>query len=276
MSIFGTGNQSLFSNLSRILDPGNNVGRITNLFKQNVNPNGGGTILNSQQGPNIQATFATNTPEYKDWRVKISLANNAAFAGPMQDPVFNATQGIIFPYTPTVTVTHVARYSEQSLTHTNYKSYFYDGSEVNAITINGEFTVQNITEGQYLLGAIYFLRSATKMFMGNEKDAGNPPPLVFLDGYGDFYFPHVSCVITNFTHTMPADVDYMEIPSSNSQTVTGAGASLGSTGQKSRLPTTSNIQVTLQPVYSRRNVASNFTLNKFARGELITNKGGFI
>ena len=37
-----------------------------------------------------------------------------------------------------------------------------EGSEAGSIMINGEFPIQNIAEGQYLLAAVYFFRAATK------------------------------------------------------------------------------------------------------------------
>jgi len=154
-----------------------------------------------------------------DWRVRVSLSPSAKIfyqdlsLGPnaLQHPLIE-TNGVIWPYTPQITVSHNAGYSTAHLTHSNYPAHFYNNSEVADITISGEFTVQNQEEGAYLMTAIYFFRSATKMFFGQSVNAGNPPPIVFLDGYGSHYFPHVPCVITNFNHQLPSDVDYLQIP----------------------------------------------------------------
>jgi len=200
-----------------------------------------------------------------DWRVRISLPDSSSLF--YKDTsnnflsVLGRTKGVIFPYTPTISVTHTARYQEQALTHSNYKQYFYDGSDVSAIQIQGDFTVQNHDDAIYLLAAIHFFRSSTKMFFGKDKLAGNPPPIVYLDGYGDYYFPHVSCVVTGFQHTMPSEVDYLEFKN---------GPHIA------RLPTTSQISVTLQPVYSRKNIANNMTLTQFSQGNLLKNNGGFL
>jgi hypothetical protein len=175
--------------------------------------------------------------------------------------------GVIFPYTPQVQVQYTARYANQKLTHSNYDAYFYEGSEVQAITLTGDFTVQNIREGQYLLACIYFFRAATKMWFGQGTNhVGNPPPMVFLDGYGTHYFPHVPCVVTSFSHTMPQDCDYVEVPMVGTTTATSS----------TRLPTTSQISITLQPVYSRKSLAEQFNLDDFAAGKLVQGKGGFI
>jgi len=233
-----------------------------------------------------RASTRPNTPsvrfvnETSDWRVKISLAQSADYFYKDKNPGILAplvkTNGVVFPYTPQISLTHNAKYGATNLTHSNYTNYFYEGSEVQAINISSEFTVQNVNEGAYVLACIQFFRAATKMFFGQGKNVGHPPPMVFLNGYGDYYFPNVSCVITNFTHTMPAEVDYIPV-AINGQAYTddnGTKSTIG--GGYARVPTSSTISITLQPIYSRRNLADNFNLEEFAKGSLIKGKGGFI
>ena len=250
---------------------------------------------NNTQGPNL----VVNYPQANyDWRVRVTLAPNSNYfyndssnnlLSPLRTEVSNNVTsavvqgvnnlfgasgqsriGVIFPYTPTVQVTHTANYTPQRLTHNNYTQYFYDNSEVGAITINGEFTVQNVNEGQYLLATIYFFRSITKMFFGNDQAAGNPPPIVYLNGYGQYYLPNVPCVCTNFTHTMPDSVDYVDIPEPGlNYNPTVTNPVLNST----RLPTTSTVSLTLQPVYSRLSQSQGFSLQDFARGALVNQAG---
>jgi hypothetical protein len=43
-----------------------------------------------------------------------------------------------------------------------------------------------------------------------------------------------------------------------------------------RLPTTSQITVTVQPVYSRSNIHNNMNLVDFSKGKLLANNGGFL
>lgn len=223
-----------------------------------------------------------------DWRLRVSLQPSLAqyFYNDPQNAILNRlreTSGVIFPYTPQVQVTHTARYNPSLLTHSNYASHFYEGSEVQSININADFTVQNIQEGQYLLAVIHFFRTVTKMFYGRDPLAGAPPPLVFLNGYGTVYFPNVSCVVTQFTHTMPSDSDYVEIPVGID--LAGiAGNTVNMTNVPTvRLPVASQLSVNLQPVYSRTNVVQNFSLQSFARGQFVSQvkgsgalTGGFI
>jgi hypothetical protein len=166
-------------------------------------------------------------------------------------------------------VTHQANYQSQKLTHNNYTQYYYDNSEVQAISISGEFTVQNVNEGQYLLASLYFFRSVTKMFFGAEQLAGNPPPIVFLNGYGQYYLPNVPCVVTSFQHTMPADCDYVDVPEPG---LTYNPAVTNPVLNSTRLPTTSTLQLSLQPVYSRM-AQQKFSLRDFSRGALVNQPG---
>ena len=236
-----------------------------------------------------------------DWRLRVSLApNSKVFYKSSNTGILNplkATDGAIFPYTPAVSISHAARYAETKLTHSNYASYFYEGSEVSAVTISGDFTVQTVAEGRYLLAVISFFRSATKMWFGNQDQSsliGSPPPLLYLNGYGKNYFPNVPVLLTSFQHTMPADVDYIDIGGDLGLTTKGPttgtygfkyGGAAGDTTSAStdtahaesfgtRVPTNSQISITLQPVYSRKRIHEQFNLDQFASGSLLT--GGFI
>jgi hypothetical protein len=197
-----------------------------------------------------------------DWRVRISLPpGSSRFYRDKEPALFtpllaSGIDGVVFPYTPQISITHNARYQEQALTHSNYKSYFYEGSDVASIQITGEFTAQNQTEADYVLAAMMFFRACTKMSFGNDASAGTPPVIVFLDGYGHYVLPHVACVITSFQHTLPADVDY--IPSYRA----------AAAGRPQRIPTQSQMQVTLQPVMSRAKVHNEFNLDNYGKGWL--------
>jgi hypothetical protein len=222
-----------------------------------------------------------------DWRVRLSMqpATASLFYANPNNKIMNPlvqTSGLIFPYTPALTIRHSANYNPTKLTHSNYSSYFYEGSEVSGIDINAEFTVQDIAEGQYLMAAIHFMRACTKMFFGQSQLAGTPPPMVFLDGYGSFYLPHVPCVVTSFSHTMPAEVDYINVPigTSLSDVAGNAVNTASNLGPSVRLPTTSTFNISLQPVYSRTNIANNFTLENYSIGALVQpsvgSRGGFL
>lgn len=249
--------------------------------------------LNRSLGVSVRTGFGqgSSTGVGEDWRVRISLATNSTifYKGKnpgIQAPLLN-TSGVVFPYTPSISVQHNANYGQTKLTHSNYASYFYEGSDVSAITISGDFTVQSQEEGKYVLAAMTFFRSCTKMWFGtqNQPLAGNPPPMVFLNGYGKLYFPNVPCVITSFQHTMPAEVDYVEVVHSADEINPFGRTKTGGIAKSqiemlnnaaTRVPTSSTFSITVQPVYSRKFIHENFNLDSFATGELLLTRGGFL
>jgi len=246
-----------------------------------------------------------------DWRVRLRLAPQAKYL--YNDPSpgilqpLKITDGVIFPYTPTITTAYKANYSSYDLTHSNYRGYFYQNSYVDPIQINATFTAQNTAEANYLLAVIQFFRSVTKMFYGQDAQRGAPPPLTYLTGLGEFQFNEHPCVVSQFNYTLPADVDYIRAGSPNQlgtnqitqrdrQTVsTGSlfgglnrlAAALLTKGaipnapappgfgqnRPTYVPTKMEIIINLLPIQSRDQVSKQFSVKEFANGNLI--KGGF-
>jgi hypothetical protein len=250
--------------------------------------------------PSGPAPILTFPDANQDWRVRISLAPNSTYfyndsknylLSPLRTETggssvnaiaanintllgrnaYSGAQriGVVFPYTPQLQITHTANYSEQKLTHNNYTQHYYENSEVSAIGITADFTVQNVNEGQYLLACVYFFRSVTKMFFGTDAQAGNPPPLVYLNGYGQYYLPNVPCVVKSFSHTMPPDVDYMDIPEPAVTNTNYNPQTRAYRLNSTRMPTTSQITLSLQPVYSRASQSQGFSLTDFSAGALL-------
>jgi hypothetical protein len=148
--------------------------------------------------------------------------------------------------------------------HSNYPFPVYQNSRTDQFTISGEFLVENSFEAEYWVAAVQYLRTLTKMDYGGT---GAPPPVVRLNGYGDFVFNNVPVVVTNFQIDLPSDVDYISTQVGGSNSV-GADAI-------SWVPAQSLIAVTLQPVYSRRKV-EQFNLQDFVNGNYISGGDGFI
>lgn len=218
----------------------------------------------------VAAQFSSPAPS-KDWRVKISC--DLIYGGNDLLWPLEQTGGMIFPYLPSITISHTANYQQMDITHTNYPFYAYKNSQADEITIMGKFTVQNASEAQYWLASVHFLRSVTKMFFGQGENIGNPPPICTLNGYGDFVFNNVSCIIKNFNVNLPPDVDYIESNAGNysSQGSENNGPSV------TYVPVSSEISVVVQPVYSREKIKS-FDLKAFANGQMVlgSDNKGFI
>ncbi len=182
------------------------------------------TVDNTNQGlpgevntTRAQATLqdTTNFEQKADWRVRLSLSPGAYYlykdeSNELLAPL-RGTDGIVFPYTPAVNVTYGANYQSNAPVHSNYKIFQYENSYVDTISITCDFTAQDTEEARYLLAVIHFLRSVTKMFYGQDFDPkpGTPPPLCYLFGLGEFQFNAHPLAITNFTYSLPNDVDYI-------------------------------------------------------------------
>ena len=124
------------------------------------------------------------------------------------DPLID-TDGVIFPYTPSIQMTYYADYQSTAPTHSNFPSRFYASSEVRDVQVNGTFTAQSTAEADYMMAAIHFFRSCTKMFYGQDSNRGQPPPLLQVTGLGPHQFNGHKCVLQQFNYTLPEDVDYV-------------------------------------------------------------------
>lgn len=154
-----------------------------------------------------------------DWRVRLRLAPGADYLYAAPNPgilePLKISNGIIFPYTPTIDTQYKANYDAYDLTHSNYRGYFYRNSYVDAINLRCMFTAQSTSEANYLLAVIHFFRSVTKMFYGQDSQRGAPPPLVYLTGLGQYQFNEHSCVVSAFNYSLPGEVDYIRAQSPN-------------------------------------------------------------
>jgi hypothetical protein len=157
-----------------------------------------------------------------DWRLRASLGSGAKdlYTGIMAPLI--STDGVIFPYTPQIQINYRANYGKKTLTHANYPAFFYQGSEVSDVQINATFTAQSSEEASYLMAVIHFFKVTTKMYYGQDGNKnGMPPPLIFLNGFGDGQFDNVACVNNQLNYNLPSDVDYI-------RTATGGSATGGS------------------------------------------------
>jgi hypothetical protein len=143
-------------------------------------------LTNAQLNTQSQAIQqdVVNFQAKQDWRVRLSLSPGATYLYKANPPgilaPLQATDGVIFPYTPAISVQYNANYDPTELTHSNYKFFSYRGSAVDSVTIGCDFTAQDTFEAQYVLAVIHFFRSMTKMFYGH------PSPIVLFKWIGCF------------------------------------------------------------------------------------------
>jgi hypothetical protein len=287
--------------------------------QQNTDPGATGSSRGLQAAKNNAQAQATtqdvvNFNLRKDWRVKLQLAPGATYlykdsavVGILKPLI--ATDGIIFPYTPSIQVAYAAHYDASDITHSNYKIFQYKNSSVDSISISCDFTAQDTYEANYLLAVIHFFRSITKMFYGQDQNPkpGVPPPLCYLTGLGAFQFDRHPIAITAFNYSLPTDVDYIRASNTSteagvskdpanipSNTVSvgndrrqGAGLQTGGlaappvfqntpagTIDPTYVPTKMSIQISAIPIVTRNDISNNFSLKKYATGELIHRPSG--
>jgi hypothetical protein len=248
---------------------------------------------------------AVSFAKAKDWRVRLTLAPSAKYLYKADSPgilgPLAQTDGVIFPYTPSVSVAYNAAYESSDLVHSNYKIYNYKNSSVDNITISCDFTAQDTNEANYLLAVIHFFRSVTKMFYGRDENPRNgvPPPLCYMSGLGTFQFDNHPLVITNFTYALPTDVDYIRAGSQTNEPGNNVGQQtppvnndsaayqrITSSGLGKRtpnfvrqaatinsdatyVPTKINLSISCIPVVSRNDVSNRFSLKDYATGALL-------
>ena len=226
----------------------------------------------------------------QDWRVKLTVPNGPLTSffdfdsNPLMQPLAGIG-GIFWPLTPSMVIQHSANYNAMDMTHSNFPHQAYQNSQVDSLNIIGEFPVQNQQDAKHWVATVNFLRTATKMFFGQDDGTGlkgNPPPILHLSGYGDHMFQKVPVVLNSFNVELRAGIDYI----STRQNETGYKTAR--TRERMGLPeleknqtwapTLSNISVLVTPIYSRDSV-KDFSMKKFVRGELNgkgDNEVGFI
>jgi len=281
----------LSSALSNLANPANLISKI-----RSVNLPAGGNVIGKITG--ASAMFGGSDAN-SDWRVRLSVPGGTIFDSSAVFAPLKAAGGLVFPYTPQITLGSTARYAGLDPVHNNYPFQTYQSSQPDAISIIAPMNVEDAVQAQYWIAALHFLRSVTKMFSGESSPAGNPPPILSLNGYGEYVFKNVPVVVTNFQVSLDAGSDYISTISSasgaggqlsnlisnipgaqNLSAAIGAGSSflnaaLSSNGGAqggSHVPTKSSFTISLQPIYSRESVRT-FSLQKFVNGDYMTSSG---
>ena len=213
----------------------------------------------AQAGPSFTAGAGTAA---NDWRVRLSIPsviqNTTTFA-----PFATTHQSMVFPFNPTVLFGSSANYTQVQPTHTNYPYQAYQNSQVDTISISGEFFNENEEDAKYFLACLHFLRTMTKMFYASNPFLGNPPLICRLNGYGEHVLNNIPVVVQSFTMDLGSEVDYIpcEYPAAG--------------GKTNYVPTQTLLAVNLLVQYSRR-TRSQFSLDTYAKGGHVGSGEGFI
>jgi len=134
----------------------------------------------------------------------------------IMNPLYDSN-GIVFPYTPTITSQFSAEYGQYSPVHSIMDFYAYQRTPAPQFMILGTFTAQNQKEARYCIAVIHFFRTITKMYFGEDTFEGQnipiglAPPVLLLNGYGNYMFNNLPVIITNYTIELLNNVDYVKV-----------------------------------------------------------------
>lgn len=170
----------------------------------------------------------------------------------------HVSDGLLFPYTPTISVTQGTSYDGgNQLVHTNGSFETYTGTPSTTISISGKFSIQNQAEGRYALAVLHLLRTISKMHFGqSDPRAGLPPPMMMFSGYGNYVFNDLPVIVKSHSYTLDESAD----------TVT-----INTAGGIARLPSLFSISLELQVQQTPMRMRTEFNLEAFRTGALMRN-----
>ena len=209
----------------------------------------------------VQNAGATNTTSTDD-RVRLTALNPAdVYVNSAIMKILNETNGVIFPYTPTITFTQAVNYMDLQLVHSNTDYAAYTRTPSVSLSVSGKFTVQNSREGEYVLACLHFLRTVSKSFFGqtDPERAGLPPPVLVFSGYGNCMFNKLNVILKSHSYTFDDSVDMVKVNVSSGT---------------AKLPAMFTVQCDLTVVQTPARMREQFNFKKFASGELLSSTAG--
>jgi len=224
--------------------------------------------LTTDAGRQAASLVGVQEGEAPEFRVRLAPLNPTDVYGPTGIlQILKQTNGLVFPYTPSVSFSQAVNYTDLSLVHTNGDIQAYQRTPSVSIQIQGKFSVQNAREAEYSLAALHFLRTVSKSYFGvgnseaERRLAGTPPPMLVLSGYGTYMFNKLKCVLENHSWTFDEQQDLIPFRLPD--------------GGTARLPPLFSISLTVKVQNTPSEMRREFSLNEFRTGALMR-KGGWI
>lgn len=169
-----------------------------------------------------------------------------------------ATNGFVFPYAVNVTVKNQASYGVQKTTHANQDFRYYTNTPSQTFEISSYLTAQNTAEAKYMVAAMQFFSAVTKMHFGkSDINAGTPPPVLLLSGFGPYIFNDLPVIVESFTYSYGDDVDLVSVEIN---------------GAKNDVPTLMRISATVT-VQNTPDKLRTFNWDEFVSGKLLSSGG---
>ena len=265
------------------INPANVIGTNVPQVQQGFNPSGQDTISSfdpssvldsSSSGSNQEITVTANKKPTDPNRIRLRAiaGQEDQVYGPLGDngnilsilhPLSPAgTNGLLFPYTPAITVTQAVEYGSMQLTHTIGDIQTYSHTPSVTISLSAKFTVQNQREGRYALAALHLLRVISKMYFGEQDKAaglaGLPPPVMIFTGYGSYMFNNLPVILKSHSYTFDEHMDMVTV---------------NTNGGIARLPPLFTVSIDLAVQQTPKAMREYFSLDKFRTGALMRQNG---
>ena len=151
-----------------------------------------------------------------------NISSDQVFRGFLRSQLGKA-QGLIFPYTPKITMSYNVNYEKTDFIHSNLSFNSYKNSPPPTISLNAKFTADTKANAIHMLSAVWFLQACSKCDTGlntmskgdnkntaNRSGAGLPPPVLYLNGYANL-MDNIPVIIEGFTVDYPEDIDYVRL-----------------------------------------------------------------
>lgn len=168
------------------------------------------------------AGFSSNQG-FRDRRARLSpkpAAFDLVLGSRSENNILNPirkTNGMMWPYSPTINESVTVNYEEYDLVHTIQPLLAYKNTGLKNLQVTGTWTSQTQEEARYSLASIHFLRTVTKMFFGatGQNEAtdfrGTPPPVLMFNAYGNALYHNVPVLVKEVSIDLPNDVDYVRV-----------------------------------------------------------------
>lgn len=142
------------------------------------------------------------------------------------------TGGIVFPYTPRISVQRSVNYQKTDVLQHNYTMYSYAGTPSKVLNVSGKFTATSPGEALYMLAVLCALAAWTKSDTGAVAEMytkvdveklgraesgmmrgipGMPPPPLYFSAYGQMMEYETPVLLMDVSYTFEDDIQYTDI-----------------------------------------------------------------
>lgn len=199
-------------------------------------------------------------------------------------PIF-MTNGLIFPYNPTISENVSVNYDSVELTHSNEAYFAYKSTNNVRINLsNAVWTCDTFDNAIYALAALHFFRTYSMMDFGRGQ-TGKPPSPMWFSAYGDYAYNRVPVLFEKADWSFPNDVDYVGIPQPGTTEYQDrrlnlkrqeGSASLGNIDNRyTWLPMKFEVSGISLVVQHSPKYWSNWNLADYRSGAMLTTRGSF-